>query len=83
MREPFSKRIGGKCMKRLDEVRRQYDAVYQEMVEVIAMMGGEEKIKQHREFNTELYKRLRLLQKREHELDMLEKRLSGHQVVYY
>ena len=70
-------------MKRLDEVRRQYDAVYQEMVEVIAMMGGEEKIKQHREFNTELYKRLRLLQKREHELDMLEKRLSGHQVVYY
>jgi hypothetical protein len=70
-------------MKRLDEVRRQYDAVYQEMVEVIAMMGGEEKIKQHREFDTELYRRLRQLQKREHELDMLEKRLSGHQVVYY
>jgi hypothetical protein len=70
-------------MKYLDEVRRQYDAVYREMVEVIAMMGGEDKIKQHREFNTELFKRLRELQRREHELDMQEKRLSGHQVVYY
>ncbi|GAB4376312.1 MAG: hypothetical protein Kow0042_22500 [Calditrichia bacterium] len=59
----------------LKEIRKNYDKNYQEMLEIISKMGGDDKIRIHRQKKTALYKRLKELQKREDYLNTLENRI--------
>jgi hypothetical protein len=61
----------------VNQIRKEYENNYREMVETIRQMGGEEKIVFHKKQKSALYKRLRQLQKREHQLDELENQLNG------
>ncbi len=54
------------------EIRKAYDKNYKEMTEIIEKMGGDKQIKQHRQNNTILFRKLKNLQKKEHRLDTLE-----------
>lgn len=61
---------------RLKKIRDEYDQNYQRLIELIEKMGGEKNIPFHREERSELYRQLRLLQRREHQLDAIENRLT-------
>lgn len=63
----------------MHQIRRSYDENYRKMLQTIQQMGGDDKIKFHREKKTPLYKALRRLQKKEHYLDQLENRLHSPQ----
>ncbi len=59
----------------LQQIRKEYDQVYQQIVDIIKQMGGEHNIKFHRQQRSPLYRKLKELQRREHYLDALENRL--------
>jgi len=61
----------------LKEIREAYDQNYHEMLKVIYAMGGDDQIRKHRHLKTPLYQRLRMLQRREHQLANLEDRLRN------
>lgn len=61
-----------------NEIRKAYDKNYQEMLEVIRKIGGENNIPDHRIKKTRLYQKLRELQKNEHRLTKMEESLSGN-----
>lgn len=64
----------------LKDIREEYEKNYKEICKVIEQMGGDEFISLHRRHNTELYKRLRELQRKEHYLDYLENQLRERPV---
>ncbi|MHA2055263.1 MAG: hypothetical protein ACW99F_16920 [Candidatus Hodarchaeales archaeon] len=59
----------------LPEIRKAYDQNYHKMIEVIREMGGDNKIKFHREKRTILYRNLKELQLNEHRLSDMESQL--------
>ena len=59
----------------LQQIRKEYDRVYQQIVDVIKQMGGEQNIKYHRQQKSPLYRKLKELQRKEHYLDALENRI--------
>jgi hypothetical protein len=59
----------------LPEIRKAYDQNYRQMLEVIREMGGDSKIKFHREKRTPLYRKLKELQRNEHRLSDMESHL--------
>ncbi len=61
----------------LHHIRKEYEKNYNEMLKVIAQMGGDDKIKFHRKHRTPLYQKLQQLQKREHYLDQLENKIRS------
>jgi hypothetical protein len=65
----------------LHRIRQTYDENYSKMLQIIQKMGGENKIKFHRENRTSLFRTLRQLQKKEHYLNELESRLLNPQEV--
>lgn len=66
-------------MKSLNQIRREYEENYQRILNVISEMGGDDRIKEHRKQQSRLYRQLRELQRREHQLDALENRLNNRQ----
>lgn len=58
--------------QRLLEIRKEYERNYEEICRIIEKMGGDQFIAIHRKLNTDLFRQLRQLQKREHYLDALE-----------
>ena len=70
-------------MKPLSKVRQEYEEVYERIVNVISEMGGDSIIKEHRRKQSRLYRRLKELQRREHQLDALETRLSSSQHMFH
>lgn len=63
----------------LHKIRKSYDENYRKMLQTIRKMGGDDKIRFHRQKRTSLYKSLRQLQKKEHYLNQLEDRLLNPQ----
>ncbi len=66
-------------MQSLNEIRKAYDDNYRKMIEVIEKMGGDQEIKSHRKVQSPLYRKLKELQRYEHQLDSLENRLMVSQ----
>ena len=66
-------------MKSLSQVRQAYEDNYQMIIGVIQEMGGNENIKEHRREQSRLYRRLKDLQRREHQLDALETQMVNKQ----
>ena len=64
----------------LREIRNAYEQNYQLMVETIVEMGGEKKIAEHREKKTSLFRKLRQLQRIEHQLSDMEELLQTESV---
>lgn len=62
----------------LKEIREEYEKNYNEICKVIEQMGGDGFIALHRKHNTELYRKLRELQKKEHYLDALENQIRNY-----
>ena len=58
----------------LQKIRKAYEQNYAALVKIIQEMGGEEKIKYHRRTKSPLYRKLKKLQRKEHQLDSLESR---------
>ncbi len=67
----------------LNDVRQAYEQNYNEMLGIITKMGGDGKIKFHRKMQTPLYKKLKSLQRREHQLDVIENRMRSQQMMSY
>lgn len=70
-------------MKSLSQIRQAYEENYQRMLDTIQEMGGDECIKQHRKKQSQLYRRLKDLQRHEHYLDELENRMMTHQTMIH
>ena len=66
-------------MRSLNDVRKAYDENYKKMMEVIQQMGGDQEIKSHRKKQSQLYRKLKELQRHEHYLDAMENRLINSQ----
>ncbi len=66
-------------MKSLSQIRQAYEENYRSIEGVIAEMGGDDCIKEHRSKQSQLYRRLKMLQSREHQLDEIENRLITRQ----
>jgi hypothetical protein len=60
----------------LREIRSAYERNYRLMVETIMEMGGEKKIAEHREKKTSLFRKLRQLQRTEHQLSDMEESIQ-------
>ena len=66
-------------MRSLNNIRKAYDDNYRKMMEVIQQMGGDQEIKTHRKKQSQLYRKLKDLQRHEHYLDETENRLINSQ----
>ena len=64
-------------MQNIGQIRQAYEENYQKIIDTITAMGGENRIKEHRQKQSTLYRQLRDLQRREHYLNELENRFSG------
>lgn len=67
-------------MNNLNQVRTAYETNYKAILDTIDAMGGDDHIKFHRKRRSQLFAKLKELQKREHYLDELENRMMTRQI---
>ena len=64
----------------LAKVRKEYDHNYRQLRRIVREMGGDRRIKDHRQTRSGLYLKLKELQLREHHLNHLENVIRGENI---